>query len=311
LNICHDISLFHSAETVATIGIFDGVHIGHQLIIKRLKELSSVYHSETVVITLWPHPRLILQPGNSELRLLTSLEEKIEIVRTMKVDHMIILPFTREFADTTYEEFIRRYLVEKVKARHVVVGYNHHFGRNRQGSFDSLLQSSSRYGFSAERLNPVFIHNSDVSSSAIRRNIAIGNIIFANEALGYQYFISGKVITGSQMGRKIGYPTANVEVGDPRKLIPRNGVYAVDVRVNNQLYKGMGNIGVRPTIESQVHEQTLEVHIFDFDKDIYGESITVFFKDRIRNEIKFATINDLIKQLDKDKQEIRIRFDNK
>jgi len=250
----------------------------------------------------------VLQPENNELRLLTTLDEKIEIIRSHGIDHLVIIPFSREFSQTSYEEFIRFYLVEKVKARHVVVGYNHHFGRDRQGTFENLLQSSAKYGFSAERLSPVYINNSDVSSSAIRRNISVGNMVFANEALGYRYFIQGEVVSGSQMGRKIGFPTANVAVNDSRKLIPRNGVYAVDVKVEGKVWKGMANIGIRPTIESQVHEQTLEVNIFDFSGDIYGKPITVFFKDRIRNEIKFDSVNNLVKQLDEDKKQIKARF---
>jgi riboflavin kinase/FMN adenylyltransferase len=308
LKVFHDISLFQGHNTVATIGIFDGVHIGHQLILKRLKELAEIYGSETVVITLWPHPRLVLHPENTELRLLTTLEEKISIIREYDIDHLLIIPFSREFSQTTYEEFIRLYLVEKVRAHHVVVGYNHHFGRDRQGTFESLLQSSSRYGFSAERLSPVVNNNTDVSSSVIRRNISLGNMVFSNEALGYKYFIQGKVVAGNQMGRKLGYPTANIAVNDEKKLIPRNGVYAVDVQVEGQLFKGMANIGIRPTLPDQVHEQTLEVHIFSFAKNIYGKSITVFFKDRIRNEIKFASVNNLIKQLDEDKKLIMERF---
>jgi riboflavin kinase/FMN adenylyltransferase len=308
LKVCNDISLFRSHNSVATIGIFDGVHTGHQLIIKRLKDLASTYGSETVVITLWPHPRFVLQPDNNELRLLTTLEERIGIIRNHGIDHLLIIPFTREFAQTTYEEFIRVYLVEKVKAHHVVVGYNHHFGKDRQGTFESLLQSSSQYGFSAERMNPVVINNSDVSSSAIRRNISLGNMVFSNEALGYKYFIQGEVIAGNRMGRKLGYPTANIAINDAKKLVPRNGVYAVDVQLDGQLFKGMANIGVRPTIEDQVHSQTLEVHIFNFEENIYGKSIIVFFKDRIRNEIKFASVNDLIKQLDEDKKQIMARF---
>jgi riboflavin kinase/FMN adenylyltransferase len=308
LNICRDISLFHSQGAVATIGIFDGIHAGHQLILKRLRDLALVYQSETVVITLWPHPRFVLQPENNELRLLTTLDEKIEIIRSQGIDHLVIIPFSKEFSQTTYEEFIRSYLVERIKARHVVVGYNHHFGRDRQGTFEGLLQSSAKYGFSAERMSPVLIHNSDVSSSVIRRNIAIGNMVFSNEALGYRYFIQGEVVSGSRMGRKIGFPTANIAVNDARKLIPRNGVYAVDVRLEEKIWKGMANIGIRPTIESQVHEQTLEVNIFNFSDDIYGKPITVFFKDRIRNEIKFASVNNLVKQLDEDKREIQARF---
>ena len=308
MNICHDISLFQSQNAVATIGIFDGVHIGHQLILERIRDLASDYKCETVVITLWPHPRFVLQPDNNELRLLTTLDEKIEIIRNQGINHLMIIPFTKEFSLTSYEEFIRYYLVEKIRARHVVVGYNHHFGRDRQGTFEGLLQSSAKYGFSAERMSPVLINNSDVSSSAIRRNIAVGNMIFSNEALGYRYFIQGEVVSGSRMGRKIGFPTANIAVNDARKLMPRNGVYAVDVQLDGKTWKGMANIGIRPTIESQVHEQTLEVNIFDFSDDIYGRSIKVIFKDRIRNEIKFASVNNLIKQLDEDKRVIQNRF---
>ena len=180
--------------------------------------------------------------------------------------------------------------------------------RTGRAAFNSLLQSSSKYGFSAERMSPVIINNSDVSSSAIRRSIAIGNIVFANEALGYKYFMQGTVISGSRMGRKLGYPTANLSANDLKKLIPRNGVYAVEVELDNKLYQGMANIGVRPTIEIQVHQQTMEVNIFDFTEDIYGKSLTIFFIDRIRNEIKFASVSDLIKQLDADKKEILSRF---
>jgi riboflavin kinase/FMN adenylyltransferase len=308
LNIYRDISLFHSEGAVATIGIFDGVHAGHQLILNRLRDLASIYQCDTVVITLWPHPRFVLQPENKELRLLTTLDEKIEIIRGFGIDHLLIIPFTKEFSLTSYEEFIQQYLVERINVRHVVVGYNHHFGRDRQGTFESLLQSSAKYGFSAERMNQVFINNSDVSSSAIRRNIALGNMVFSNEALGYRYFIRGEVVSGSRMGRKIGFPTANIAVSEALKLLPRKGVYAVDVELEGKIWKGMANIGIRPTIESQLHEQTLEVNIFDFSDNIYGKGITVFFKERIRNEIKFASVNDLIRQLNEDKKEIQARF---
>ncbi len=310
LNIYHDISTFHGRNTVTTIGIFDGVHAGHQLIFKRLIELGSQYHNETVIITLWPHPRMVLQPFE-KLWLLSTLDEKIELMRQYPIDHLIILPFTAEFAQTTYEDFIRTYLYEKIGASHVVVGYNHHFGRNRQGSFESLLKSSSVYGFSAERMNPVVVNNTEVSSSAIRRSISIGNVVFANEALGYEYFVQGEVIRGSRMGRRLGYPTANIAINNPQKLMPRNGVYAVKVEWNGQLYKGMANIGVRPTIESQVHEQTLEVHIFNFTEEIYGERLKVYFVDRIRNEVKFASVYNLIKQLDEDKKEVLSRLNQK
>ncbi len=310
LNIYHDISAFHGRNTVTTIGIFDGVHTGHQLIFKRLVELGSLYNNETVIITLWPHPRMILQPFE-KLWLLTTLEEKIEIIKRFPIDHLIILPFTKEFAETTYEDFIRTYLYQKIGASHVVVGYNHHFGKNRQGSFESLLKSSSQYGFSAERMNPVVVNNTEVSSSAIRRSISIGNVVFANEALGYEYFVQGEVIRGSRMGRKLGYPTANIAINNPQKLLPRNGVYAVKVQWKGQILKGMANIGVRPTIESQIHEQTLEVHIFNFSDEIYGESLKVNFIDRIRNEVKFASVSNLIKQLDEDKKVVLSRLDQK
>ncbi|MBN1415093.1 MAG: bifunctional riboflavin kinase/FAD synthetase [Bacteroidales bacterium] len=308
MNVYHDISMIQSQNAVATIGIFDGVHTGHQRIIKRIKELASAYGSETVVISLWPHPQIVLHPENKELRFLTTLDEKIELIRTLGVDHLLIIPFTKEFARTTYEDFIRYYLVEKVKARNVIVGYNHHFGRDRQGTFESLLQSSSQYGFSAERMSPVIINNAHVSSSAIRRNIALGNIVFANEALGYRYFLQGKVVAGNRMGRKLGYPTANIAINEMQKLVPKNGVYAVDVQIGGQFFQGMANIGVRPTIESQDHKQTVEVHIFNFEENIYEKPIKLFFKDRIRNEIKFASVNDLIKQLDEDKRLIMVRF---
>lgn len=294
---------------MVTIGIFDGVHRGHVEILHRIKSLAKQYKGESVVITLWPHPRFVLQPGNKDLRLLTTLDEKIGLIENHNIDNLIILPFDKDLANITYDRFVEEYIAGIIQAKHIVVGFNHHFGKDRKGTFENLLKSAGGFGIRAERLNQVIINNFHISSSAIRHMIEEGRITAANEALGYPYFMNGMVVKGNRIGTGLGYPTANVQPVEPAKLIPRNGVYAILVKVRGNIYKGMLGIGLRPTINIPRHERTIEAHLFDFHEDIYNEPVKIAFIDWLRCEKKFDTLQELKEQLDIDKTEVLKLFE--
>jgi riboflavin kinase/FMN adenylyltransferase len=287
---------------VVTTGTFDGVHLGHQTIIARLKELSLKFDGQSVVITYHPHPRMVLQPNNTELEFLNTLPEKIARLEQLGVDHILIIPFDSTFASLTSEDFIRKILVDIVHTRKLVIGYDHHFGKNREGSFDHLVEYGPKYGFDVEEIPAQDIDQVAVSSTKIREALRKGDIQAANRYLGYAYPFNGKVMKGRQLGRKIEFPTANLEIVPNRKLIPANGVYAVNVIVENAIYNGMMNIGYRPTVTDE-KVRTIEVHIFDFDYDIYEKEIKVRMITRIRDEIRFNGIDELREQLKKDKLE--------
>lgn len=304
LKIYQDIHSFKRINPVVTIGIFDGVHRGHVEILRRIKKLAVKYHSEHVVITLWPHPRTILQPEYKKMRLLTTLDEKTELIAGHAIQNLIILPFTKELSNIPFDVFIRDYLVNTVGVKHLVIGFNHHFGKDRKGSYDTLQKTVKEYGFLAEKVRPVIVNENRVSSSGIRHMIEEGRIKAANDALGYKYFLNGTVTKGNQMGHKLGFPTANIRPSESYKLLPLNGVYAVKVSLNGKMYKGMLNIGVRPTIITHKHEQTVEVHIFNFEADIYGQSIQVQFYEWMRCEKKFNSLDELKEQLETDKREV-------
>jgi riboflavin kinase/FMN adenylyltransferase len=289
---------------VVTIGIFDGVHRGHIEILNRIKKLAISYNGESVVVTLWPHPRFVLQPENNELRLLASLDEKIELIDKQGINNLIILPFDIRLANITYDRFVSDYIVGRIRARHVVVGFNHHFGKDRKGTFENLQKSAREHGIQAERLDPVVINDIRVSSSGIRHMIEEGRIGAANEALGYPYFLNGTVVEGNKLGKTLGYPTANIGLSEPLKMLPRNGVYAVLVRVKGKTYQGMLNIGIRPTITLPKHDRTIEVNLFDFQEDIYHEPIKVAFLEWIRCEKKFDSLQELKEQIAVDKSEV-------
>ncbi len=311
LKVFNDISHFRAMNPVVTIGIFDGVHLGHVEILRRIRELALTYKGESVVITLWPHPRFVLQPENTGLKLLASLKEKISLIEKHGIDNLIVLPFTQQLANLTYDAFVCEYIVDKIGARHIVVGYNHHFGKDRKGTFDNLVIIAGKLGIQAERLPQVFIDELTVSSSGIRHMLEEGQIALANKALGYPYFISGIVTEGNQVGRQLGYPTANILPEETKKLLPRNGVYAVTITLQNKCYYGMLSIGIRPTLDIPQHDQVIEVHIFDFNENIYNQEITVSFHAWMRNEIKFPTIQALKNQMDQDKKDIEHYFINK
>lgn len=289
---------------VLTIGVFDGVHQGHRKVLERLKEIAKEKNGESVVLTLWPHPRIVLDKDIENLRLLNNIEEKKHLLSKTGIDHLIVVPFTKEFAELSACEFIEEYLVNKIKVNHLVIGYNHQFGKDRKAGFDFLNQCATQHGFSIEKLNAKLVENDAVSSTKIRNFLTSGDLEIANNYLGYEYFISGHVIEGNQIGRKIGFPTANIKIPEPYKQVPKDGVYAVRVKLNGDSYFGMLNIGSRPTIDPELKTKNIEVHILNFDQKIYNQTVTVVFVKRIRDEKKFNGLEDLARQLEKDKKEI-------
>jgi riboflavin kinase/FMN adenylyltransferase len=291
------------STAVVTSGTFDGVHIGHQKILSRLREVSRQYGGESVVITFWPHPRLVVSTDSQDLKLLSTIEEKIEMLDRMQVDHLLIIPFTKEFSLLTSEEFINRILVEKIGTKRLVMGHDHRFGRNREGSFEHLRAHAAQYGFEVEEIPRQDIEDLGVSSTRIRNALLEGNLPVANEYLGRPYSLKGTVVKGQQLGRTIGYPTANTKVLEPYKLIPADGVYAVRVHYRDTLYQGMLNIGLRPTVGGLT--RTIEVHLFDFDQALYGQELIIHFEARIRQEQKFAGMEELKRQLGRDKEDAR------
>tara|TARA_B110000503_G_scaffold143731_1_gene247731 strand:- start:1108 stop:2034 length:927 start_codon:yes stop_codon:yes gene_type:complete len=286
-------------NAIVTTGTFDGVHQGHRKIVNRLIGVAKKNKGESVLLTFFPHPRMVLQP-DSDLKLINTIDEKIELLREVGIDHLIIHPFTKEFSRTTSLEFVRDLLVNKIGTTKLVIGYDHHFGRNREGSFEHLKEFGPIYGFEVEEISVQDVDNVNVSSTKVRKALEDGEVDVAANYLGYSFFLQGVVVHGQKIGRELGYPTANIEIQNPYKLIPANGIYAVKVNVGNKMYNGMLNIGTRPTIE---HSDivSVEVHLFDFSEDIYGKELTVSFVQRIRSEKKFDNREALIAEMKKDK----------
>ena len=303
-----DLKNFNILNPILTIGVFDGVHLGHQRVLERLKEIAKEKDGESVVLTLWPHPRIVLDKDVKSLRLLNNIEEKKFLLSKTGIDHLIIIPFTEEFSELSACEFIEEYLVKKINVKHLVVGYNHQFGKDRKAGYEFLSEYAQKYGFSIENLDAKLVDNDKVSSTKIRRFLTSGHLDIANNYLGYEYFISGNVVEGNQIGRKIGFPTANIKIPETYKQIPKDGVYAVRVKLNGDSYYGMLNIGSRPTIESTLRSKNIEVHILGFDQKIYNQTVTVSFVKRIRDEKKFNGLEELRLQLEKDKKEIKQFF---
>lgn len=285
---------------VVTSGTFDGVHLGHQKIIARLKETAARHKGETVLLTYWPHPRFVLNPDNKDLQLLSTFEEKAALLETYGIDHLVKIPFTKEFSKLSSEEFIRQILIDKIHTQKLVIGYDHRFGRNREGGFEHLKANAAQYGFEVEEIPRQDIDEVGISSTKIRKALTKGEIQNANRLLNHPYSIEGEVVNGEQLGRKMGFPTANIAIREKYKLIPADGVYAVKVDRNGQQLNGMLNIGNRPTFNGQ--SKTIEVHIFDFDQQIYGEKLRISFVGQIRKEKKFSDLEELKKQLKKDEE---------
>jgi riboflavin kinase/FMN adenylyltransferase len=301
LKVYHHIEEFEGASNAAvTTGTFDGVHIGHQKILKRLIEVAKKAEGESVLLTFYPHPRMVLQP-DVELKMLNSQKEKINRLELAGIDHLIIHPFTKGFSRLSSIEFVRDILVDKIGTKKLVIGYDHHFGRNREGSFEHLVEYGPTYGFDVEEISALDVDHVNVSSTKIRNALIEGDLETASTYLSYDYEFSGKVVKGKQIGRSIGFPTANVDLESSHKLIPADGVYAVQVKIKNSLHYGMLNIGLRPTVSDE-NTKSVEVNIFDFEEELYDSEITVIFKHRVRDEQRFSSVENLKTQLEKDKQ---------
>ncbi len=286
---------------VVTSGTFDGVHIGHRKILARLKEIASQKGGETVVVTFWPHPRVVLHPEDDSLKLLSTFEEKISLFEALGIEHVVRIPFTKEFSQLSSDAFIRKVLVEKIATKYLVIGYDHHFGKNREGGFEYLKENADKYGFQVEEIPRQDIDHIGVSSTKIRHALEEGDIFMANEYLGRPYQLSGKVIQGDQLGRSWGFPTANLTIPDRYKLIPKDGIYACRVVWKGQQYGGMMYIGVRPTIDGV--QRNIEVNIFDFDSQIYGETLLVECVGQIRGDMKYDNVELLKAQLAIDRKD--------
>jgi riboflavin kinase/FMN adenylyltransferase len=286
-------------HAVVTIGTFDGVHKGHQKIISYLNQTAKEIGGESVIITFHPHPRFLINKEDKRLHLLNTIDEKLALLEKYEVDNVVVAPFTQEFSQLSAAQYLEDFLVNKFQPAKIVIGYDHHFGNNRSGNIEMLLANKAKYGYELEEIKKQTVDAIDVSSTKIRMALEAGEIKKANHLLGHAYGIEGMVMKGQQIGRTIGFATANIAVPVAYKLIPATGVYAVTVFVRNKWYQGMLNIGYRPTFEG--NDRTIEVHIFDFDQEIYGEQIKIEMVDRIRDEQKFEGIDQLKKQLEKDK----------
>ncbi len=291
---------------MVTTGTFDGVHHGHRKILAQLNQVAADIEGESVLLTFFPHPRMVLQP-DLDLKLINSQNEKIELLKSTGIDHLIIHPFTTDFSRTSSLDFVRNILVNQIGAKKLVIGYDHHFGRNREGSFEHLKEYGPLYGFDVEEISAQDVEDTTVSSTKIRKAIEEGTIQIANQYLGYTFPLTGKVVEGEKIGSKLGFPTANIRVSDNLKIVPANGVYAVKVSFpahsEQEPVDGMCNIGIRPTFGGKF--QTIEAHLFDFKADLYGQEICIHFHQQLRKEMKFNGPEHLKEQLRADEATAR------
>jgi riboflavin kinase/FMN adenylyltransferase len=300
MKIYHNIDEFTRLNNaVVTIGTFDGVHIGHRKIISRIKELAHSTGGETVILTFFPHPRMILHPEDESIKMINTINEKAGLMEQLGVDHLIITPFSRDFSNQSPEDYIRDVLVNKIGTKKIVIGYDHRFGKDRRGGLSDLLKLGPVYGFDVVEIPEQDINEVAISSTRIRTALLEGDIAEANNCLGYPFFITGQVVRGDQLGRQIGYPTANIAISEKYKLIPSDGIYAVKVIVGTDTFKGMAYIGTRPTVNGTT--RNIEVNIFDFSKEVYNQSIRMAFYHYVRGDAKFAGLDELKAQLAQDK----------
>ncbi len=298
----------YDKNTVLTVGTFDGVHKGHQIIIGRLLEIARKEKLRPVLVTIHPHPQIVLRKkGTGALKMLTSIEERLTLFENYGIEHILVIPFSYEFSLTSPEDFVKKFLLEKIGMKKILIGYDHLFGKDREGSKDLLDNLSSEFNFEVERMEARMNNDSIISSTIIRQYLLNHEIKEAASLLGYNYHLRGKVVVGDRRGHTIGYPTANVRPNDPHKLMPANGVYLVHAKIKNQIYYGMANIGTRPTFTDDIMP-TLEVNFFDFNEEIYGKYITVNFLEFLRKEVKFDSLEALLNQLEEDKKSCQQRI---
>ncbi|MFY1046412.1 bifunctional riboflavin kinase/FAD synthetase [Chryseobacterium sp. GP-SGM7] len=299
MKVFRNFSDYASQKPLAlSLGMFDGVHLGHKYIIDELKKVGISNNLETAVLTFWPHPRFVFNP-NEDLKLLNTLDEKTLLMEKYGINNLFLKEFDEEFRNLTGEEFVRQILVGKLNVKYLIIGYDHSFGKNKSGNFELLQKLSKELDFEVEQMEAINIHENNISSTKIRNALLNGNILQANEMLGYSYSVSGTIVHGKKLGRTIGYPTANIET-ENLKLLPKKGAYIVEVFIKDHQYKGMLSVGTNPTVNGE--KLTVEVYILDFEGDIYDEKIIVKFRDFLHEEIKFEGLEKLIERLDEDKR---------
>jgi len=296
---------FELKRPVATIGIFDGVHNGHQFILDHLKKKAAAHGGDSVVVTLWPHPRIVLNKAMQGFKVLHTRDEKIRELERNGIEQLVIVPFSIEIASLSACDFVQKYLVDKLGVEVLLLGYDNRFGKDRRGDPEGLQMCAEKNKFRIEKLPEFNSEYGRVSSTNIRDAILVGDLEKAKQMLGYHYFLSGTIVEGNRVGRKIGFPTANIHPMDPYKLIPMNGVYAIRMELRDKIYQGMLNIGFRPTIDSASAVKTIEAHLFDVSGDFYDEHVVIHFVKRVRDEMKFSGLDALKKQLEKDKANIQ------
>lgn len=307
MKIFHSIKDFSSPKkTILTLGTFDGVHIGHKKILEKVIQHTHGEEYESLVLTFFPHPRMILQE-RSEIKLLNTISEKVSLLDQLGIQNLVIHPFDESFSRLTAEEFVKTVLVEQFKIQKIIIGYDHRFGRNRTADINNLIEFGEKYNFEVEQISAQEINAISVSSTKIRNAIQQGDMLLANKYLGYDYFLTGTVIQGKQLGRTIGFPTANLKIEEDYKLIPLKGVYIVSSQINNQEVFGMMNIGLNPTVGGE--NLSVEIHYLDFEADLYNQQISVSILKRIRGEEKFDSITLLKEQIEKDKKESLLYLD--
>ena len=296
MNIYHSIDDFPSdTKTIVTIGTFDGVHIGHTTIINRINEIAKKERLESVVLTFNPHPRHVIYPDDQDLRLINTIDEKTESLSKTGLQNLVVHEFTKKFSRTKSVNFIRDILVNKLNMKYMVVGFDHHFGKNREGTYDNLIELSELYAFKIEKIEPQNLGEVTISSTKIRNAIKQGDIRKANSYLSSNFSIKGKVVEGNKIGTSIGFPTANIRIDSPWKILPKDGVYAVKVFIENHSYFGMLNLGNRPSISDDSF--VIEVHLFGFNANIYNLELKIDFIDRVRDEMRFSDLEGLKSQL--------------
>ena len=298
VNVFNSVQSFKSTQkTIVTLGTFDGMHIGHQAILNKLKLQKKIYGYETLVLTFFPHPRMVLKTDH-QISLLNTIDERIKLIDHFGIDHLVVQEFTQDFANLSAEEFVKTVLVDQFNIGKIIIGYDHRFGKNRSADIHDLIEFGKKYHFDVEQISAEELNDVSVSSTKIRNALNVGNVALAKTYLGYPYMVSGKVVSGKQLGRTIGYPTANIQVAEDYKLIPAIGVYVVGVTIKGKDFYGMLSVGTNPTVGGT--EKTVEVYIFDFNDTIYDEEITARFLTKIRDEENFGSIDLLIEALKND-----------